>query len=128
MFNATPQPAEASAKTAVPIMKIRRRPNRSPREPPTRIKAPRNNPYDSITHCTSTTVARRDAWSEGRATFTAVLSIKAMLEARIVAARIQRPACALLGTSTPADRITVSSQGNLTEVRMHLDDERLPRC
>src|SRR5579863_712826 len=54
--------------------------------------------------------------------------MKAMLEARMVAARIQRPACALPGTPTLADRITASSQGKFTEVRMHLDDKRLPTC
>jgi hypothetical protein len=40
-----------------------------------------------------------------------VLSIKAMLEPRIVAARIQRPALAVDGTSAFLDRITASSHG-----------------
>ena len=39
------------------------------------------------------TVACRLVCSAGRATLTTVLSMKAMLEPRIVAARIQRPAC-----------------------------------
>jgi hypothetical protein len=45
------------------------------------------------------------------ATLTTVLSMKAMLEARIVAASIQILASALQGTSAPADRIMASSQG-----------------
>src|SRR5713226_6052859 len=40
-----------------------------------------------------------------------VLSIKAMLEPRIVAASIQRPACAAHGTSAFTDRTTASSHG-----------------
>src|SRR6266851_10251425 len=111
MFEAKPQAIEAVAKIPTPTRNINRRPNKSPKEPPTRIKAPKNNPYDSTTHCTPTTVAWRLAWSAGRATLTTVLSIKAMLEPRIVAARIQRLACATHGTSAFTDRTTASSHG-----------------
>src|SRR5216683_2873832 len=111
MFEAKPQAIEAAAKIPTPTRNIDRRPNKSPKEPPTRIKAPKNNPYDSTTHCTPTTVAWRLAWSAGRATLTTVLSIKAMLEPRIVAARIQRPARAAHGTSAFTDRTTASPHG-----------------
>src|ERR1700719_3867780 len=109
MLAAKPQPMEAAAKIPTPHRNINRRPNKSPREPPTRIKAPKNNPYDSTTHCTPTTVAWRLVWSAGRATLTTVLSIKAILEPRIVAARPQRPAVPAHGTSAVTDRTTVSS-------------------
>jgi len=47
------------------------------------------------------------------ATLTTVLSMKAMLEARIVAVRIHGPASGLHGAATLADRMRVSSQGAL---------------
>jgi hypothetical protein len=42
--------------------------------------------------------------------------MKAMLDARIVAARIQRPARSAHGTSALADRITASSHGGIMKV------------
>src|ERR1700730_11715673 len=123
MFEAMPQPAEATAKIATPTTNIRRRPNRSPSEPPTRINAARNSPYDSTTHCISTTVAWKLAWIAGRATFTTVLSMKAMLEPRIVAASIQVLALAAHGTPAPVDRITTSSQGVLMKAMDDRDGE-----
>src|SRR6267378_3763818 len=111
MLEAEPQAIEAAAKIPTPTKNIDRRPNKSPKEPPTRIKAASNNPYDSTTHCTPTTVAWRFDWSAGRATFTTVLSIKAMLEPRMVAARIQLPAWIAHGPSALADRMKASSHG-----------------
>src|SRR5712671_6777204 len=113
MFEAPPQPAEATAKIATPTTKIRRRPNRSPSEPPTRIKAAKNSPYDSTTHCISKTVTWKVAWIAGRATFTTVLSMKAMLEPRIVATSIQVLALAAHGTPASVVRFTTSSHGVL---------------
>src|ERR1700688_1304098 len=113
MFEAIPQPTEATAKIATPTTNIRRRPSRSPSEPPTRINAPRNSPYDSTPHCTSTTVARNVAWIAGKATLTTVLSMNAMLEPRMVATRIHTLASGLQGTSPTAVRIEASSQGVL---------------
>src|SRR6266480_5142797 len=113
MLEADPQAIEAAAKIPTPTKNIDRRPNKSPREPPTRIKAPSNNPYDSTTHCTPTTVAWSFDWIDGRAIFTTVLSMKAMLEPRMVAARIQLPAWVSQGASALADRITASSHGGL---------------
>src|SRR5258708_29030740 len=115
MFEAKPQAMEAAAKIPTPTRNISRRPNKSPKEPPTRIKAPKNNPYDSTTHCTPTTVAWRLAWSAGKATLTTVLSINAMLDPRIVAASTQRPACAVHGTPAFPDRAAASSDGGLME-------------
>src|ERR1700676_2752762 len=91
MLGAKPQAAEATAKITTPIRKTKRRPNLSPRAPPTRIREDRKIPYDSITHCTSMTVARNALWNFGAATLMTVLSMKAMLDPRIVAARIHRP-------------------------------------
>src|SRR5438876_2084705 len=59
MFTETPQAIEAEAKSPTPSRNIRRRPKASPKAPPDKINAERNNPYDSTTHCTSTTVACR---------------------------------------------------------------------
>src|SRR5260370_41513268 len=120
MFEARPQPAEAAAKIATPTTNIRRRPNRSPSEPPTRINAAKNSPYNSTTHCISTTVAWKVAWIAGRATFTTVLSMKAMLEPRIVATSIHILALAAHGTPAPAVRIPTSSQ----DVLMKSMDDR----
>src|SRR5579863_2690159 len=115
MFEARPQPAEATAKIPTPTTKIRRRPNRSPSEPPTRINAPRNRPYDSTTHCTSTTVALKLACIAGRATFTTVLSMNAMLEPRIVAARTHGFALSSHPPPRLPDRKVTTSQGVLIE-------------
>src|SRR3984893_14793111 len=111
MFGARPQPTEATAKTITPTRNIRLRPNRSPSEPPTRINAPRSNPYASTTHWMSVTVPRRLDWSAGSATLTTVLSIKAMLEPRIVTARIHGPASDVQGTVAYPDSIAASSHG-----------------
>src|SRR5580693_7384401 len=113
MLEASPQPAEAAAKITTPSKNINRRPKRSPNEPPTKISAARNNPYDSTTHCRSTTVARKFACSAGNATFTTVLSINAMLDPSIVATRIHFRASAAQGTPPPAASITASSHAVL---------------
>src|SRR5579862_797175 len=62
-------------------------------------------------HWTPTTFAWRLVCSAGRATFTTVLSMNAMLEARMVAARIQGLACAVEGAPTIPNRIAASSHG-----------------
>src|SRR5271155_2567879 len=116
MFGDKPQHTDAIAKTVTPIRKARRRPNKSPMEPPTRMSAPRSRPYDSITHCASITVAPRLDWRAGNATFTIVLSMKAMLDARIAAARIHVPAAGWPGATEGPDRIASSSQGGLIVV------------
>src|ERR1700693_4143620 len=54
------------------------------------MSAPRNRAYASTTHWTSVIVAWRSAWSAGNATLTTVPSMNVMLDARIVATRVQR--------------------------------------
>jgi hypothetical protein len=60
----------------------------------------------------SATVARKSRCNAGSATFTAVPSIKAMLEARIVAARIQPAEDFGHGSVEGPARITPSLQGS----------------
>src|SRR6202171_6563238 len=111
MFGASPQPTEATANTVTPSRNILLLPNRSPSEPPTRIKAPRNNPYASTTHCMSMTVPPRLFCSAGKATFTTVLSMNAMLDPSIAAARIHGPELLVHGMAACPDSITAWSHG-----------------
>src|SRR6266480_218446 len=71
-----------------------------------------------MTHCTSTMLAFRFVCSAGNATFTTVLSIKAMLEARVVATSTQRPASFEQGALAKRERITLSLQGSWINVSM----------
>src|SRR5438067_13159856 len=71
-----------------------------------------------MTHCTSTIVALRFVCSAGNATLTTVLSIKAILEARVVATSTQRPATFEQGALARRERITLSSQGSWIDVSM----------
>src|SRR5262249_1812393 len=92
---------------------IIRRPRESPSAPPTKIRAERNSPYDSITHCKSTTVAPRLDCSAGRATLTTVLSINAMLEPRMVAVSTQQPDFSGQRTPGVLPGMTASAHGCL---------------
>src|SRR6266403_1831930 len=65
-----------------------------------------------MTHCTSTIVAFRFVCSAGNATFTTVPSMKAMLDARVVAARTQCPANFEQGAAAGRERIMLSSHGS----------------
>src|SRR4029450_8942306 len=71
-----------------------------------------------MTHCTPPIVAFRFVCSAGNATFTTVLSIKAILEARVVATSTQRPASFEQGALAKRERITLSSQGSWIDVSM----------
>src|SRR6266511_3791637 len=71
-----------------------------------------------MTHCTSTIVAFRFVCSAGNATLTTVLSINAMLDARVVATSTQRPASFEQGAADGRERIMLSSQGSWTDVNM----------
>src|SRR5436309_209435 len=115
MLEESPQTAEAAAKIPTPRRKIKRRPQKSPSAPPTRIRAERNSPYPSTTHCTSTTVAWNADCRAGKATFTTVLSMKAMLEPRMAAAIIQGPASGAHGLPELPDRIKASSHGGFIQ-------------
>jgi hypothetical protein len=57
-------------------------------------------------------VAFRFACNAGNATFMTVLSINAMLEARVVVTSTQRPARFEQGAAAGAERITLSSHGS----------------
>src|SRR5215469_6694461 len=111
MLEARPHAVDATAKIAAPTRNISRRPNRSPSAPPAKIKAERKIPYDSTTHCTSKTLAPNAVCNAGTATLTTVLSTKAMLEPKIVAARIHGRFASAQGAEAPADNIKLSSQG-----------------
>src|SRR5438093_8343983 len=72
----------------------------------------------------STAVALRFVWSAGNATLTTVPSMKAMLEARIVAASTQRPRDFEHGAAAGRERTTFSSHGSRTNAHMMLDCHR----
>src|SRR6185295_8625559 len=84
----------------------------SPSAPPVRSSAASRSAYDSTTHWTSRSVACRDVWIAGSATFTTVPSMNAMLEPRIAAARTHEPLPAPGRWEGPA-RIAASSHGDL---------------
>src|SRR5205823_2894576 len=85
---ARPHRTDAAVNSRTPKRNTRFRPNWSPSDPPARIRAPRNNAYASMTHCTSVIVAWRSACSAGSATLTTVASTNVMLEPTIVAASV----------------------------------------
>src|ERR1700730_564972 len=65
-----------------------------------------------MTHCASTIVPFRFVWSAGNATFTTVPSMKAILEARVVATSTQCPANFEQGAAAGRERIMLSSHGS----------------
>jgi hypothetical protein len=71
-----------------------------------------------MTHCASTIVAFKFVCIAGSATFTTVLSINAILEARVVATSTQRPARFEQGALARRERIRLSSQGSWIDVSM----------
>ena len=62
-------------------------------------------------HCTSTTLAPNVVCNAGSATLTTVLSMKAMPEARMVAASTQRPTASVQGAAAARESMAASSQG-----------------
>src|SRR5262249_26225173 len=74
-----------------------------------------------MTHCTSAAVALRLVCNAGNATFTTVPSMNAMLDARMVAARIQRPRVFEHGAAAGPDRIMFSSQASWRTTGMFVD-------
>jgi hypothetical protein len=87
---ATPQITDAAVKNATPKRKTFLRPNWSPSDPPTSIRAPRKSANASTTHWTSVMVAWRSACRAGSATLTTVPSMNVIAEPRIVATSVQR--------------------------------------
>src|SRR4030095_15075376 len=104
---------DATANKATPQQKTSRLPKRSPIEPPTKSSAARKSEYDSTTHWTAKTLARKLCCSPGRATFTAVASMTALLNHSIGADRIHGSASRAHGTAAGLDKTTPSSHGCL---------------
>src|SRR5215218_2860578 len=77
------------------------------------MRADKNRAYDSTIHCASTAVAPSRSCICGRATFVTVLSIKAIADPMMVAARIQGPDRGEQGASAFPERMTPTSQGGL---------------
>src|SRR5215471_17230065 len=83
----------------------------SPSDPPGRISAARMRAYASTTHCASITVAPKSACNAGNARLTTLLSMKARLDPRIVAARTHRLTALEQGAENGDERRTPSSHG-----------------
>src|SRR6266566_2094541 len=92
---------------------MRRRPSRSPSEPPTSRSAARRSAYASTTHWTSAAVAPSSRCSAGKARLTTVPSTKARLEPRTVVASTHGRAASAHGGEGRAARTTPSSHGGL---------------
>ncbi len=120
MLEERPHHTEAALKSVTPIANTRLRPNRSPAAPPTSSNADRKSANDSMTHCASNTVALNSRCSAGSAMLATVPSMKAMLEARMVAARTHGAAAGVQGALAGAARAPASSQGSLAKVVMAL--------
>ncbi len=101
-FGARPHSSEPSANHATPTTKIRRRPNRSPREPPSRMKAARVSVYALTVHCRPAASASSASPIRGRAMLTTVPSMNANAEPSTVARSTQRPAGSPYRTSRAA--------------------------
>ena len=84
--------ADANVNQATPTANIRRRPNRSPNEPPTSSRAARARVYPFTTHWSWATRAWNSRPMVGRAMPTTVASTDAMPDPSTVAATTQRPA------------------------------------
>src|SRR5437870_13891270 len=92
---------------------MRRRPSRSPSEPPTSRSAARGSAYASTAHWTSATVAPSSRCSAGKARLTTVPSTKARLEPSTVVASTHGRAASAHGGEGRAARTTPSSHGGL---------------
>src|SRR5258705_911397 len=92
---------------------MRRRPSRSPSEPPTSRSAASRSAYASTTHWTSTTVAPSSRCSAGKARLTTVPSTKARLEPSTVVASTHGRAASAHGGEGRAARTTPSSHRGL---------------
>ena len=88
---AIPQSREAAANQIVPITKIRRRPKRSPSEPPSRIREASDRRYPLTTHCSWTSEASRSVPMVRSATLTTDPSSSVSPEPRVAAAMMPRP-------------------------------------
>src|SRR5438093_1995550 len=83
--------ADATANQTMPKLKMRRRPKRSPRAPPSRMNDASVSVYPVTTHCSPAKSAWRSAPIRGSATLTTVPSSIVMPDPRTVAASTQCP-------------------------------------
>src|SRR5258706_2232101 len=90
---ASAQNAEASAKIAMPRIRSRLRPKRSPAAPPRSRRALTGKRYALITHCRVALSAPKEARIAGKPTLTTEPSTKARLEARIGVAKLRLGCC-----------------------------------
>ena len=88
---ATAHASDATANHTTPTTKMRRRPSRSPSEPPKRRNAAKVNVYALTVHCRLVNPPPRSAPIRGSAMLTTVASSDAIPEPRIVATTTQRP-------------------------------------
>ena len=112
---AMPQQAEARANQTTPTMKIFLRPNRSPSDPPSRMKAARVIEYPVTTHCKVPIWLWNERPMAGRAMPTTVESRVAMPEPRTVAAMTQRPRA--VSVREPFRRLVVAVCGRDNSLR-----------
>ena len=89
-FGASPQAIDANAKTLTPIIKIRRRPKRSPAAPPISSNADMHSVYALITHCIAESEVFKSASMRGNATLTTDSSTKAIVDASTAQMSTQR--------------------------------------
>ena len=94
-FGARPHSSEAAANQVTPIRNTRRRPNRSPSEPPSRISEARLSEYPLTVHCKEAAEAWKSVPMCGSATFTTVMSMNVSAEPSTVASSTHRPAGSL---------------------------------
>src|SRR5215472_1411030 len=90
VVGARPHASDARLNPARPRTSTRRRPKRSPSEPPITIRDPSVSRYASTVHCRSDRPAWNSRAIEGRATLTTVPSRKATPEPRTVTRRTHR--------------------------------------
>jgi hypothetical protein len=94
MFGASPHSSDAVANHTTPMMNTRRRPNRSPSEPPSRISAASAKVYALIVHCSPEKPASSSVPMRSSATFTTLASSIASPDPSTVANSTHRP-CAV---------------------------------
>ncbi len=71
---AAPPTTDAAAKPIRPVMKVVRRPNRSPSRPPSSSRLPNAKAYPVMTHCRLPSLKPRSCCASGSAMFTTVAS------------------------------------------------------
>jgi hypothetical protein len=120
-LGAKPAAADATANPARPMRKVRLRPNRSERRPPSRRRLPKASAYDVITQERRASLNPRSAWADGSAMLTMELSRVAMSSAmpRMAMTAQPRRARAVVG-SLAAGAVETAGTGEAVLVMMVL--------